>query len=48
MFGLSSAPEKYQKVIRDALKICVGVANIADDIIVYGKGQKKEHELMLI
>ena len=40
-FGLSSGPEKYQKVISDELKNCVGVANIADDIIVYGKGQKK-------
>ena len=43
MFGLSSGPEKYQKVISDALKNCVGVANIADDIIVYGKRQK-EHD----
>ena len=41
MFGLSSGPEKHQKVISDALKNCIGVANIADDIIVYGKGQKK-------
>ena len=41
MFGLISGPEKYQKVISDALKNCVGVANIADDIIVYGKGQKE-------
>ena len=41
MFGLISGPEKYQKVISDALKNCVGVANIADDIVVYGKGQKE-------
>ena len=36
MFGRSSGPEKYQKVISDALKNCFSVANIADDIIVYG------------
>ena len=41
MFGQSSGPEKYQKVISDALNNCVGAANIADDIIVYGNGQKK-------
>ena len=41
MFGLSSCPEKYQKVISDASKNCIGVANIADDFIAYGKGQKK-------
>ena len=41
MFGLSSGPEKYQKVISDALKNCIGVANIADDFIVHGKGKKK-------
>ena len=36
MFGLSSAPEKYQKVISDVLKSCDGIANIAEDIIVFG------------
>ena len=46
MFGLSSAQEKYQKIISNVLKNCVGVANIADDIIVYGKGQK-EHDARL-
>ena len=43
MFGLSSGPEKYQKVISDALNNCVGVANIADNIIVYGKRQKEHN-----
>ena len=38
---MSSGPEKYQKVISDALENCIGVANIVDDIIVYGKGPKK-------
>ena len=44
MFDLSSGPEKYQKVISDELNNCVGVANIADDIIVHGKDQKKHDE----
>ena len=30
MFGVTSAPEKYQQIVRD-------VANIADDLIVHGK-----------
>ena len=46
MFGLSSAPEKYQKVISDVLKSCDGVANIADDIIVFGTNAS-EHNARL-
>ena len=46
MFGLSSAPEKYQKVISDVLKSCDGVANIADDIIVFGTNAS-EHNIRL-
>ena len=36
MFGISSAPEKYQKVILDVVRGSHGVANIADDLIVHG------------
>ena len=36
MFGVTSAPEKYQQIIRDVLRGCAGVANIADDLIVRG------------
>ena len=43
MFGIASAPEKYQKIVKDSLSGCEGVANIADDLIVHGKGVK-EHE----
>jgi len=46
MFGLSSAPEKYQKIVWDVLKNCEGVANIADDVIVYGSDQM-EHDKRL-
>ena len=43
MFGVTSAPEKYQQIIRDVLR---GFANIADDRIVHGKGVD-EHERRL-
>ena len=36
MFGITSAPEKYQKIISDVIRGFNGVANIADDLIVYG------------
>ena len=43
MFGISSAPEKYQKVISDVIQGCNGVGNIADDLIVYG-ADLEEHD----
>ena len=36
MFGVTSAPEKYQKIVADVLHGCEGVANLADDLIVHG------------
>jgi len=39
MFGVTSAPEKYQQIIRDVLRGCEGVANIADDLIIHGRGK---------
>ena len=38
MFGITSAPEKYQKIVKDTLVGCKGVANIADDLIIHGRG----------
>ena len=43
MFGISSAPEKYQKIISDVIQGCSGAANIADDLIVHG-ADLEEHE----
>ena len=43
MFGISSAPEKYQRIISDVIRGCKGVANIADDLIVHGK-DAREHD----
>ena len=41
MFGITSAPEKYQKIVKDVLIGCKGVANIADDLIIHGCGIKE-------
>ena len=46
MFGITSAPEKYQKIVSDVLAGCSGVANIADDLIIYGT-DSIEHDLNL-
>ena len=43
MFGITSAPEKYQKIVADVLQGCKGVANLADDLIVHGCGIE-EHD----
>ena len=37
-FGISSAPEEFQHRIHDILCGLEGVVNIADDIIVIGRG----------
>ena len=47
MFGISSAPEHYQKIIRDVLKKCEGIANIADNIVVHGR-MPEEHDQRLL
>ena len=41
-FGVSSAPEEYQRRIHDVVQGLPGVEVIADDILVYGKGSTKE------
>ena len=37
MFGVSCAPEMYQRIIQQVLEGCDGVRNIHDDIIVHGQ-----------
>lgn len=44
MFGVTSAPEKYQQIIRDVLRGCDGVVNIADDLVIHGKDLKQHDE----
>ena len=43
MFGISSAPEKYQMIMSDVIQGCNGVANITDDLIVHG-ADLEEHD----
>lgn len=43
-FGINSAPEKYQKIVKDLLQGCFGVANIVDDLIIYGCGMREHDE----
>ena len=42
-FGVSSAPEKYQKVMTDILRGLKGVINISDDLVCHGKNIQ-EHD----
>ena len=46
LFGVTSAPEKYQQLIKDVLSSCAGVTNIVDDIIIHGK-DIEEHDRRL-
>ena len=49
MFGITSAPEKYQKIVKDTLVGCKGVANIADDLIIHGCGiQGRDKNLLAV
>ena len=47
MFVTTSAPEKYQKIVKDELIGCEGVANIADDLIIHVCGIKEHDENLL-
>ena len=42
-FGVNSAPEKYQQIIRQVVADIGGVQNIADDLIVHGESNE-EHD----
>ena len=42
-FGVNSAPEKYQQILRQVVSDINGVQNIADDLIVHGKNNA-EHD----
>ena len=47
MFGVTSAPEKYQKIVSDILQGCEGVKNIADDVIIHGCGIEQHDKNLL-
>lgn len=46
-FGVNSAPEQYQHIIRQTIAGCPGATNIADDIVVHGK-TTEEHDKNLV
>lgn len=46
MFGMSCAPEHFQKIIEGMLLPCEGVVNFIDDIVVFGKNEE-EHRARL-
>ena len=43
MFGISCAPEMYQKVLHEILQECDGAHNILDDVIVHAPTEE-EHD----
>ena len=44
MFGVSCAPEMYQKILQQVLQECEGAHNILDDIIIHGETEE-EHDI---
>lgn len=45
MFGISNAPEHFQKILENILLPCDGVVNFIDDILVFGS--EDEHDARL-
>ena len=48
MFGVTSAPEKYQQIIRDVLRGSERVINIADDLVIHGSGVEQHDERFFV
>ena len=46
-FGVNSAPEQYQNIVRQTIAGCPRATNIADDIVVHGK-TTEEHDRNLV
>ena len=44
MFGVSCAPEMYQRTMQRTLEGCKGVRNIFDNIIVFASSEKEHNE----
>ena len=47
MFGISAAPEIYQRTIQEVLRGCEGARNISDDIIIHAE-TRDEHDRRLV
>ena len=48
MFGVTSAPEKYQQIIRDVLRGCEGIINIADDLVIHANSVEQHDERLFV
>ena len=46
-FGVNSAPEQYQNIVRQTIAGCPRATNITDDIVVHGK-TTEEHDRNLV
>ena len=44
MFGISCAPELYNKIIQQVLRDCPGINSIFDDIVVHGAIQGEHNK----
>lgn len=44
LFGISCAPERYQRILHQLLIRCEGVFNFIDDIIVFGRSREEHDE----
>ena len=47
-FGVTSAPKEHQQIIRDVLRGCKGVINIADDLVIHGNGVQQHDERLFV
>ena len=43
MFGMTSAPGKYQQIVRDVLGGCEGVVNTTADLIIHGNSVQEHN-----
>ena len=46
-FGISSAPEFFQKRMSEILRGCEGVVGLIDDVLVHGRTEKEHHERLM-
>ena len=46
-FGISSAPELFQKKMLEILSECDGVVGLIDDLLIYGKTEEEHHRRLV-
>ena len=46
-FGISSAPEFFQKKMADILTGCEGVVGLIDDLLVHGRTEDEHHQRLI-